>query len=400
MHRMSRVRVAFLCAIPALFVSCKDVPSEPPPDTPVPVVQQYDFFPPLAVGDTISWDYIHAVTPPRGTPSSPTTIDAIGIMTWTVVDKKTSGDSTNLQVTQIFRGTVKTLLYSGTVTTPVDGALATVMITEDANHTVTIDGGTTGIRTGSWYTPPYATFPRFRPAALGDTLTASSASTLSSVKARQAFGPFQIEYDHNTPDLRKQQARYVRRTGQTPADTIPVDPLRWGDFFPPFHAGETASWEYTSRYTSISGPGYTVTGIMRWVVNRVTTGPTGTTAEVQQTLNALLITWRYAETWIPDTIRIANVTSTATILEDTGHVITARLPIAWMQASPGYLAPWTFTAPRYGFNNSRDDLVAVTKTSAASGSLQLVRDAGPIMISYRESTMSYNEVTMKRRQEY
>lgn len=400
MHGMSRARLAFLCAISAFFVSCKDVPSEPPADTPVPVVPQYDFFPPLAVGDTISWDYTHAATPPRGTPSSPITIDAVGIMTWTVVDKQVSASATVLQVTQIFRGKVKESLYSGTVNTAVDGAVATVMITEDTNHTVTIDGSPTGIRTGSWYTPPYATFPRFRPAALGDTLTASSTSTWSSVKAKQAFGPFQIEYDRNTPDLWKQQARYVRRTGQTPPDTIPVDPLRWGDFFPPLHAGETASWDYTSRFTSMSGPGYTVTGTMRWVVNRVTTGPAGRTAEVQQTLNALLTTWRYAGTWIPDTIRITNVTSTATILEDTGHVITAHLPIAWMQASPGYLAPWTFTASRYGFNNFRDDLVAVTRTSAATGSLQLVRDAGPIKISYRESTMSYNEVSMTRRQEY
>lgn len=373
------------CTLAFFSGSCENAPTEPPPSAPATPV--YDFFPPLAVGDTLSWTYTASVY--GGT-------EASGVMVWTVLTRQSTSTSTVLQVSQLFTGTVLTGSAPNRVQQTVQGLPVMLTITEDSAHTVTILSG--DLPGADWYIGPYHAFPRYQAVGMGDTLTVGTGFG-GDFKAVKGIGPIQISnrwYGNTT----RFDATYLRRMPPSHPDTVRVDPPRWGDFFPTMQMGDTASWDFSSEYTSVTGPGYAVTGTMRWEVTRTATGPTGTTTEIRQTLDAELTTWLFNVGWLADTKRITGIPSMATIREDTAHVLTIQIPIAWIEGVPGSLAGWTFVTRRFDYNNNGDDLVTTTTTASGTGAVRLVRSAGPGLFTYRDYGMSFNRATMTRRQEY
>lgn len=391
--RTMGVRLILTSIIAVVALSCDDAPVAVPVTVAPPerVDSLYDFFPTKAVGDTMTWQYTMSRTVP---PASGSSYQASGTMLWTIVDKRTAGGSTTMQVSESFTGRVTTITNGVSSNEDLRAVLMSLVITEDSAHIVDISSPPSLLE--PWYIPPQARFPRYQLASAGEALVAHPSAT-TTVRGTKDAGVVSIAYtDGPSAGGHAEQARY--RRGVEPVDTVVVPPpTALADFFPAFAEGDTAAWNFTSGYSSVTGPGYQVSGIMRWTVMNRTSGTSGTTTTIMQRLSAVWTRWTYST---PETTWINADTTYVSITESPYHWATTRIPLVW-QGSPnswqGSLQAWEISVPRYINANAADTLVAYTGNGAYRASVFLKKNSGPFRFTYDESYPSRTTTDMVRR---
>ena len=391
--RAMSVRLILASIIALVALSCDDAPVAVPVIVAPPqrVDSLYDFFPAKAVGDTMSWHYTMFRTVP---PAYGSSYRASGTMLWTIVDKKTAGGLTTMQVSESFTGTVTTITNGVSSNEDLSAFPMSLVITEDSGHVVEISSPPS--LPEPWYIPPQARFPRYQLASEGETLVAHPSAT-TTVRGRKDAGVVSIEYTDGAGGAgHAEQARYQR--GLEPVDTVVVPPPpALADFFPAFALGDTVAWNFTSGYSSVTGPGYQVSGIMRWTVMNKTSGTSGTTTTIMQRLSAVWTRWTYST---PETTWISADTTYVSITESPYHWATTRIPLVW-QGSPnawqGSLQTWEISVPRYINANAADTLVAYTGNGVYRASVFLKKNSGPFRFTYDETYLSRTTTDMVRR---
>jgi hypothetical protein len=351
----------------------------------------YDFFPTKAVGDTMSWRYTMSRYQP---PAYGSSYQASGTMLWTIVDKKTAGGLTTMQVSESFTGTVTTITNGVSSDENLSAVLTSLLITEDSAHIVDISSPPSYLE--PWYIPPQARFPRYQLASEGEALVVHPSVT-TTVRGRKDAGVVSIEYTDGAGGIgHAEHARYER--GVDPADTVVVPPPPvLADFFPAFAVGDTVAWNFTSGYSSMTGPGYQVKGIMRWTVMNKASGTSGTTTTIMQRLSAVWTRWTYST---PETTWINADTTFVSIVESPSHWVSTRIPLVWQGSAynwQGALQTWEISVPRYITANAADTLVAYSGNDTYRTSVYVKKNIGPFRFTYEESYLSHTTTDMVRR---
>ncbi len=337
-----------------------------------------DFFPPLAVGDTLSWRYILGRAASYGEPSA-----ANGTILWTVTSRSVQGKSATMRIASAFTGTVTTPTAASPHTdTLVNVPCTDLVITVDSSSIVNIVPVTSYRQI--WDRPPVLQMPRYQRASLGDTLLARPSYT-TTVRARRDYGIFAVTYDDGTE---------VTTFARGPVVITPPPPQY--DHFPGFSPGDTLSWSYTSGYTSPTGPGYRITGTMRWtVIARDSVRAVTTT--IPQRLSGSWTRWSYAG---PESSQVVSDTTYVTIVEWPYNRIELHTPFIWRSSTTtwqGWLLEWTLVTPRYAEKTANDTLTSYTGTGTYGGTVYAKRGFGPVRLTYDESYPAHAFANMVRR---
>lgn len=188
------------------FSACSNPDDPPVEETPLST----DFFPPMAVGDTIAWDYLYYDR------DAGTLMDWLeGKMMWTVTAVDSAVGSKVTTVRQEFSGLLTkhrsdTPYVRDSIWIAADTTFAS--INEDASHTVTVTTRTTG-RYAS-YGGRDVTFPRFPADVQGDTLQVTTSGGGggygNTVKVKRAFG-LVYYYDWAGPGMTQYRTTMKRR---------------------------------------------------------------------------------------------------------------------------------------------------------------------------------------------
>ncbi len=195
-----------VCVVLTFVPACSNPDDPPPEETPLST----DFFPPMAIGDTMSWDYLYYNL------ETGLLMDWLeGKMRWTVtaIENGAAGKVTTIR--QEFSG----LLTKHRSDTPyvrdsiwIGADTTSASISEDANHTVTVTTKATG-RYASYGGRDVA-FPRFPADVQGDTLQVTTSGGGggygNAVKAKRAFG-LVYYYDWAGPGMTKYRTTMKRR---------------------------------------------------------------------------------------------------------------------------------------------------------------------------------------------
>ena len=192
--------------VTALMPACSS-PDDPEEGSAVPST---DFFPPLAVGDTLSWDYLYYDI------QTGVLMDWLeGRMRWTVTAVDSAAGSKVTSVRQEFTGLLTkhrsdTPYLRDSIWIPSDTTGAS--LNEDASHTVSVTTRATG-RYAS-YGGRVVSFQRFPTGVQGDTLQVTTSGGGggygNTVKAKRGFG-LVYYYDWSGPGMTQYRTTMTRR---------------------------------------------------------------------------------------------------------------------------------------------------------------------------------------------
>jgi hypothetical protein len=201
--------IGFLLTLVAMlaFVSACSTPEDPQSVEPPP---SKDFFPSLAVGDTIVWDYLYYDL------NAGMLMDRMeGRMRWTVTDVDSAAGLKVTRLRQVFTGLLtKRRSDSPTVRDSIRIAADTTAASaqEDASHMITVTTKATG--TYASYGGLAVSFPRYPTGVPGDTLHVSASYSGggygTTVRAKRAFG-LVYYYDWAGPGMTQVRTSMTRR---------------------------------------------------------------------------------------------------------------------------------------------------------------------------------------------
>jgi hypothetical protein len=395
MTRDSITRFGFACTLTALALSCSNNPIPPPGSDAaalkdsVIAIPVDDFFPAMAIGDTVAWQY----TASRHSGSSTTTV-ASGVMFWTVTGKTKSGTITTIQISQAFTGNAKTLQSAHVISTStITAALTSVTITEDSLHVITITGSASD-DAFAWYIPPEGRYTRYRVTGQGDTLV-SSGSPTSTLRAKKSVGPIRVDRLVLTSAL-TDSAIYIR--GRASGDTTVIEPpppvkKTPFDFFPRFSAGDTLSWHYTVNRSAYYDQEQ-ISGIMSWQATSTAATARDTITQILQVFNGTCIRV-YGSLFQTETLAVRADTTFVTIKEDS----SGRIGFS----SSGSASRWWYYAPNCSFAQydtsaaPGDTLVAHWTIVSTWADAQATRRSGMFQLQFGDGAMAAHWLASYRR---